>query len=207
MKEAKYILFTSGRGPLECAIAVQGVQNRFRKYLEKNKVSYEILSQKKADHPRSMQTIVFQIFTSDITKFKNWIGTIQWISLSPVRKYQKRKNWYIKCQEISMPSKIDLNIKDVVIQSYKASGPGGQHRNKVETAIRIIHNSTGIIVTASDAKSQLQNKKKAWKKLEDRLSNQNNSHMHNFNFEQWTSKLIIERGNPVRTFYGIKFKD
>jgi len=154
-----------------------------------------------------MQTIVFQIFTSDITKFKNWIGTIQWISLSPVRKYQKRKNWYIKCQEISMPSKIDLNIKDVVIQSYKASGPGGQHRNKVETAIRIIHNSTGIIVTASDAKSQLQNKKKAWKKLEDRLSNQNNSHMHNFNFEQWTSKLIIERGNPVRTFYGIKFKD
>ena len=161
MKKETYILFTSGRGPLECGLAVQGIQKRFKNYLDKHKVPYEIVNQKTGDIPRSIETIVFKLQAVDKINLKPWLGTHLWHCKSPIRKFHKRKNWYIKCQELVRPQEVALTLSNVVVNTFRASGPGGQHRNKVETAVRIIHNPTGIIVTASDGKSQAQNKKKA----------------------------------------------
>lgn len=205
MKKEVYILFTGGRGPLECGLAVEGVQNRFQEYLASQNVSFEIVSEKKGEIEKSIDTIVFKVLISERAVIDSWLGTIQWICKSPIRKSHKRKNWYIKCQEITMPNKIEINVNDVIVQTFKSSGPGGQHRNKVETAIRIIHKPSGINVTASDGKSQSQNKKKAWKKLEDKLKAENEKIQEGFNLEQWTSQIEIERGNPVKTFKTIKF--
>lgn len=58
---------------------------------------------------------------------------------------------------------------DLKIAFYKSSGPGGQHRNKVETACRITHKQTGLFAYSATSKSQLQNKKLAFKKLADKL--------------------------------------
>ncbi len=205
MKTEYFILFTAGRGPVECAIAVQGIQNKFKKYLDIKKVNYEIVSQNKGIINKSMETIVFKVNTSDKNVIEPWIGTIQWICTSPVRKFHKRKNWYVKCQEIVFPRKLEIDPKDVTIKTFKASGPGGQHRNKVETAVRITHRSSGIMVTASDCKSQAQNKKNAWHKLLVKLQIQNREVLQKYNTDQWTSQIIIERGNPVKTFTGKKF--
>lgn len=54
-----------------------------------------------------------------------------------------------------------INEKDLEFQYYKASGPGGQYRNKTETAVRLIHKPTGIVVTCANERSQLQNKQTA----------------------------------------------
>ena len=205
MKKETYILFTAGRGPVECGLAVQGIQNRFKKYLNTKDIVFEIISQKKGSLNNSMDTILFKVHITDDTILNPWIGTLQWICKSPIRKFHKRKNWYIKSQVINPPEQTDVNINDVAVQTYRASGPGGQHRNKVETAIRIIHKSTNIIVTASDGKSQAQNKKKAWQKLEAKLKAQRNNTLQDFNLEQWTSQIEIERGNSVKTFTGLKF--
>lgn len=99
----------------------------------------------------------------------------------------------------------NINLRDITVQAYKSSGPGGQHRNKVETAIRVIHNPTGIIVTASDSRSKLQNKKKALNKLQEALNSQKEKAHQNFNVEQWMNKIEIERGSPAKVFYGPKF--
>lgn len=58
---------------------------------------------------------------------------------------------------------------DLIIQFYRGSGPGGQHRNKVETACRIIHKPTNLSACSTKFKSQLQNKKSAFIKLADKL--------------------------------------
>ena len=205
MKKVHHLLFTSGRGPVECELALHGIQNRFKKHLAVNNIPFEIVTQKKGDLPKSMETIVFKVMTIEEKWVTPWLGTIQWVCKSPVRKFHKRKNWFIKCQEIILPDSTEFEKTNVVVQSYRASGPGGQHRNKVETAIRIIHKPSGIIVTASDGKSQAQNKKKAWKKLEDQLKNQKEKMQKDFNLDQWNSQIEIERGNPVKTFKGLKF--
>ncbi|OGP91424.1 MAG: hypothetical protein A2157_00430 [Deltaproteobacteria bacterium RBG_16_47_11] len=59
--------------------------------------------------------------------------------------------------------------KQVVIETYKSSGPGGQRKNKTETAIRLTHLPTGITVVATEHRSQAQNRKLAFERLRERL--------------------------------------
>jgi protein subunit release factor A len=59
--------------------------------------------------------------------------------------------------------------KQVVVETYRSSGPGGQRKNKTETAIRLKHLPSGMTVVATEHRSQAQNKKLAFERLRERL--------------------------------------
>ena len=65
-----------------------------------------------------------------------------------------------------------LNRKDLDITFFRASGPGGQKKNKTESAVRIKHLPTGILVVATEERSQQRNLEKALQRLEERLQAQ-----------------------------------
>lgn len=65
---------------------------------------------------------------------------------------------------------MEIDDKDLVITTYKSTGPGGQKKNKTESAVRIKHLPTGIIVTATESRSQLANREKAMQRLRERLA-------------------------------------
>ena len=64
---------------------------------------------------------------------------------------------------------VEIKETDIRIEYYRASGPGGQHRNTTDSAVRIRHLLTGIVAQASESRSQLQNREKAMERLQTAL--------------------------------------
>lgn len=86
---------------------------------------------------------------------------------------------------------VDINPSDLQIDTYRASGAGGQHINKTDSAIRITHLPTGIVVTCQDQRSQHKNKDKAMKVLRSKL--------YEIAQEQQNSEIAMARKSQVGT--------
>ena len=134
------------------------------------------------------------------------MGSIQWIGTSTFRKYHKRKNWFIGCYELHQFEEKTINENEIQFQAIRSSGAGGQHVNKVSSAIRAKHTPTGVQVLVMDSRSQHQNKKIAILRLKEKIREHNTNQLKEAVKSEWENNLSLERGNPVRIFTGSDFK-
>lgn len=133
-------------------------------------------------------------------------GSVLWRCKSPFRPNHGRKNWFVDVSVFEEPAQLDAQVGDVRIDYFRASGPGGQHVNKTSSAVRLTHLPTGIVVSASEERSQARNKKLAYSRLWNRLRHQNDLAQADAEAERRLAHHHLERGNPIRTYQGPKFK-
>jgi len=129
---------------------------------------------------------------------EEWEGTVQWIAQSPYRIYHKRKNWFVGVNSFISSELNEIDTRFITYQTLRSSGPGGQHVNKTESAVRATHAPSGLSVTASDQRSQIQNKKLATERLLIKLSAWDTEQAMQKAQENWNNHNNLQRGNPVK---------
>ncbi len=205
--KTKTIQITSGRGPVECCWVVAQVLKYFIEEIKQAKIEYTLIQRELGTENGTLQSATIQLQGKALESFlSNWLGTVQWIGKSSFRKFHKRKNWFIGIYEIQTTEQTSLKASDIKFQAIRSSGPGGQHVNKVSSAIRATHTKTGIQVLVMESRSQHQNKKIAIKRLQEKVTDYNNEQLKVSVQNQWGNHLNLERGNSVRIFKGTDFK-
>ena len=203
----KIIQITAGRGPAECTWVVAQVLKKVLEEARDQGLETVLLHRESGEENGTVETASIAIKGKNADQFANsWIGTIQWVGQSQFRKMHKRKNWFIGIFEIEPQKNAKFSENDIQYQAMRSSGAGGQHVNKVSSAIRATHIPTGIAVVAMDSRSQHQNKKLATERLIKKLEDEKLLQLKNHVGKQWENQLNVQRGNPVRVFTGTDFK-
>ncbi|MCY1232412.1 Peptide chain release factor 2 [compost metagenome] len=203
----KIIQITAGRGPAECTWVVAQVLKKVLEEAQEQQLEAVVLQRQAGSENGTVETATVSLKGKNATTFANsWLGTIQWIGQSQFRKMHKRKNWFIGIFEIEPQKNWTVSENDIQYQAMRSSGAGGQHVNKVSSAVRATHLPTGIAVVAMDSRSQHQNKKLATERLLKKLEGETLQELKNHVGKQWENQLNIQRGNPTRTFTGTDFK-
>jgi peptide chain release factor len=197
----KIIQITSGRGPVECSRVVAKVQELMIKNAKKAGINISVLNSIQGDLKGTLLSSTLIAEGKDLTSFLNdWNGTVQWISKSPYRPMNKRKNWFVGVSFFDMTEELKFNINDVEIQTTRSGGNGGQNVNKVESAVMAKHKPTGVFVKASDSRSQLENKALAIERLAQKVLSSQIEKITEQQQDKWQEHNVLERGNPTKTF-------
>lgn len=195
---------TSGKGPAECRWVVAQLAKAFADEAVRIGVTCEVL-----DAQEELPASLFMRVSGDgaLAFLRERTGTILWIGESPFRPRHKRRNWFVGVAPAPIPEDVpDLRDGDIDFQAMRASGPGGQHVNKTDSAVRATHRPTGLVATAQEQRSQHTNRKLAKLKLAMLLEDRRSGASDDVRQEQWSVHQQLERGNPVRTYTGPKFK-
>jgi len=208
MMMKKIIQLTSGRGPAECNFVVTNVFKKFSEACTKSDIKFDVIEREIDKDFNQLSSVIIELEGNDLNTFlKTWIGTILWIGKSPYRKFHQRKNWFIGCFELEIPKENSINPNEIVYQTMRSSGNGGQNVNKVNSAVRATHQPSGISVVSMDSHSQHQNKKIATTRLLLKLQEFETNQIKDFVQEKWNNQTSIARGNPVKIFKGDKFSE
>ncbi|MGB4465464.1 MAG: peptide chain release factor 2 [Eubacteriales bacterium] len=130
-------------------------------------------------------------------------GVHRLVRISPFDASGRRHTSFASVEvlpELPEDNSIVINENDLEITTHKSSGAGGQHINKTESAVRILHKPTGIIVSCQNERSQLQNKETALKMLKARLMEiKEREHLEKIEDIQGV-KANIEWGSQIRSY-------
>lgn len=203
----KIIQITAGRGPAECTWVAAQVLKKVLEEAQSSQLEATVLQREAGSENGTVASALVQLKGKSAAAFTaSWTGTIQWIGQSTFRKMHKRKNWFIGVFEVEVEQAVSLSEKDIQYQAMRSSGAGGQHVNKVSSAIRATHVPTGLSAVAMDSRSQHQNKKLATERLAEKFRITELEQLKRRVTDQWENQLNVQRGNPTRVFTGSDFK-
>ena len=135
---------------------------------------------------------------------KGETGIHRLVRISPFNSEGKRQTSCAAVDvspEISDAVEIEIDEKDVREDTYRASGAGGQHVNKTDSAIRLTHEPTGIVVQCQNERSQHKNRASAWKMLRARMARVEEEKREAEQAEKYQQKARVGFGSQIRNYF------
>lgn len=200
-----WLQLSANTGPAECCLGVSKALNRLCAEAQEAGVAVALLEQVDGPVAGTTRSVLLQLDgASSVQLGRRWTGSILWICVSPYRKLHKRKNWFLQGSAFEPPAALPEG-GEIRYEATRASGPGGQHVNKTDSAIRATHVATGLSVKVQSERSQHANKKLAGQLLAGKLAELATLAEGRNKSERHMQHRQAERGNAARVFSGPGF--
>ena len=193
----------AGTGGVEANDWAAMLERMYLRYCEKKKFKTKILD-RQDDVDYGIKSVMIQVEGDKaygMLKTEN--GVHRLVRISPFNALGKRQTSFAAVEvvpELGDDIEVDINPQDLKIDTYRSGGAGGQHVNTTDSAVRITHLPTGIVVTCQNERSQIQNRETAMKILISKLTKiAEEAHKENLN-EIKGDQSQIGWGSQIRNY-------
>ena len=199
-----FLEIRAGTGGDEASIFAGNLFRMYSRYSEKNGWVMETITESLGEHS-GYKEIIVKIIGKNVYSFLKFESGTHRVQRVPRTESQGRIHTSV-CTVVVLPEvddseKIVINPKDLKIDTFRASGAGGQHVNKTNSAIRIKHEPTGIVVECQDQRSQHRNRLKAMSVLQAKIVQHAKNKQQTLKVNQRRNLLDSgDRSERIRTY-------
>ncbi|WP_421701211.1 peptide chain release factor H [Aliiroseovarius sp.] len=202
---SRTLLISTGNGPGECELAAGHVLTHLLVEVEAAGIDADVTEVAGRHGPKSVLVTLHGPAAKGLAE--GWLGTVLWRCPSPLRPGHKRQNWFIGVFALPPARPAPPDHAEIRFDTFRAGGPGGQHQNTTDSAVRATCPATGLSVVVRDGRSQHRNKALARERLA--ALKQAQAALNSAARQQELHRLhaTLERGTPTRRFSGPRFRE